>query len=139
MFSPKVILRLAFSVFAKILKYRDTDIHFFSISLIVSQLGISTPSNYINCLLFNTNIPHFFILNSIPIFFFSIRVFFYEHSWFTGQQGKGKAIFLSTPYQFHPLHKHLDISRVITSESSPLHIASSRTRTGNLWFTSASH
>ena len=29
---------------------------------------------------------------------------------------------------------HLDISRVITAESSPLQIASSWTRTGNLWF-----
>ena len=29
-------------------------------------------------------------------------------------------------------------SWVITAESSPLHIASSRTRTGNLWFPSAS-
>ena len=33
---------------------------------------------------------------------------------------------------------HLDISRVITAESSPLHIAGSRTRTGILWFPSAS-
>ena len=32
---------------------------------------------------------------------------------------------------------HLDISRVITAESSPLHIAGSRTRTGNLWLPSA--
>ena len=34
--------------------------------------------------------------------------------------------------------RHLDISRTITAESSPLHIASSRTRTGKLWFPSAS-
>ena len=39
-----------------------------------------------------------------------------------------------TVYHFHPLHRHLDISRKITTESSPLHIASSRTRTGNLSF-----
>ena len=26
-------------------------------------------------------------------------------------------------YHFLPLHKHLDISQVITAESSPLHIA----------------
>ena len=37
------------------------------------------------------------------------------------------------------LTEHLDISRKITAESSPLHIASSRTRTRNLWFPSASH
>ena len=42
-------------------------------------------------------------------------------------------------YHFHPLHRHLDISRAITAESSPLHIASSQIRTGNLWFLSASH
>ena len=32
-----------------------------------------------------------------------------------------------------------EISPVITAESSPLHIASSRAWTGNLWFPSASH
>ena len=71
-------------------------------------------------------------------FFFSILVFFHEHSRFTGQQGKGEGIYLTPLYHFHPLHGHLDISRAITAESSPLHIAGSRTRTGNLWFPSAS-
>ena len=71
-------------------------------------------------------------------FFFSIWVFFHEHSRFTGQQGKGDGIYLTPLYHFHPLHRHLDISRAITAESSPLHIAGSRTRTGNLWFPSAS-
>ena len=71
-------------------------------------------------------------------FFFSIWVFFHEHSRFTGQQGKGEGIYLTPLYHFHPLHRHLDISRAITAESSPLHIASSRTRNGNLWFPSAS-
>ena len=69
--------------------------------------------------------------------FFSMWVFFYVHSRFTGQQGKREAIYLTPLYHFHPLHRHLDISRAITAESSPLHIASSRTRTGNLWFPSA--
>ena len=36
------------------------------------------------------------------------------------------------------LYRHLRISRAITAEGSPLHIGSSRTRTGNLWFPSAS-
>ena len=71
-------------------------------------------------------------------FFFPIRVFFHEHSQSTGQQGKGEGIYLTPLYHFHPLHRHLDISRAITAESSPLHIAGSRTRTGNLWFPSAS-
>ena len=45
---------------------------------------------------------------------------------------EGKAISLTPLYHFHPLHRHLDIHRAITGESSPLHRASSRTRTGNL-------
>ena len=67
-----------------------------------------------------------------PIFFFfSIWVFFHEHSRFARQQGKGEGIYLTPLYHFHPLHGHLDISRAIAAESSPLHIAGSRTRTGN--------
>ena len=65
-----------------------------------------------------------------------IWVFFHKHSWFTEQQGKGEAIFLTPLYHFHPLHRHLDISRVVTAESSPLHIAISQARTRNLWFPS---
>ena len=56
----------------------------------------------------------------------------------TGLQGKGEGIPLTPHYHFCPLHRHLDISRAITADSSPLHIASSRTRTANLWFPSAS-
>ena len=51
--------------------------------------------------------------------------FFHEHSRFTGQQKKGKGISLTPHYHFHPLHRHLNISRAITVESLPLHIASS--------------
>ena len=51
---------------------------------------------------------------------------------------KGEAIYLTPLYHFHALHRHLDISRAITAKSSPQRIASSRTRTGNLWFPSAS-
>ena len=81
-------------------------------------------------------------LHVIPVFFFcfcffSIWVFFYEHSRITGLQRKAEGI--STPhYHFHPLHRHLDIGRAITAGNSPLHIDSSRTRTRNLWFLSAS-
>ena len=52
---------------------------------------------------------------------FSIWIFFHEHSRFTRQQGKGEGIYLTPLYHFHPLHRHLDISRAITAESSPLH------------------
>ena len=69
---------------------------------------------------------------------FFIWVFLQEHSWFTGRQRKEEVISLSPLYHFYPLHRHLDISRAITAESSPLHIANSQTRTGNLWFPSVS-
>ena len=55
-------------------------------------------------------------------FFFSIWVLFHEHSQFTGQQGMGEGIYLTPLYHFHLP----DISRAIMTESSPLHIASSR-------------
>ena len=70
--------------------------------------------------------------------FFSVWVFFHEHSRFIGQQGKGEGIYLTPLYHFHPLDRHLDISQAIAAKSSPLHIASSRTRSGNVWFLSAS-
>ena len=59
---------------------------------------------------------------------------------FTGRKGKrgeeGGAISLSPLYLFHPLHRHLEISRATTAESSPLHIGNRWTRTGNLWIPS---
>ena len=45
--------------------------------------------------------------------------------------GEEGGYLVSTTFHFH---RQLYISRAITAESSPLHIASSRTRTGNLWF-----
>ena len=51
-------------------------------------------------------------------------------------RGKGRPFFIPL-YRFHPLHKHLHISRVITVGSSRLHMTSGRIRTGNLWFPSA--
>ena len=69
---------------------------------------------------------------AVLIIFFSIWVFFHEHSQFTEQQRKGEAISLTPLYHFHPLHKHLDIiSLTITEESSLLYIACCRTQTGN--------
>ena len=54
--------------------------------------------------------------------FISIWIFFHGHSRFTGQLGKGQAISLTPLYYFHPLHRHLDISRAINAESSPLYV-----------------
>ena len=48
--------------------------------------------------------------------------------------GKKKGITLILHYHFQPLHRHLDISWVITAGSSPLRTGSSQTRTGNVWF-----
>ena len=64
--------------------------------------------------------------------FFSIRFFFHEHSRTTALQGKGEGFSLTPHYHFHLLHRHLDISREITAENSPLHITCGRSRTGNL-------
>ena len=58
------------------------------------------------------------------------------YMWITGLQGKREGISLTPHYHFYPLHRYLDISRPITAESSPLHIASSLIRTENLWFPS---
>ena len=63
-------------------------------------------------------------------YFSCIWVFFHVYSQFTGQQGKVEAIYLTSLYHFHPLHRHLDINRAIIAKSSPLHIANSLTRTG---------
>ena len=62
---------------------------------------------------------------------FFIRIFFHDYSRIIGLQGKGKDISLTPLYHFHPLHRHLDISQAVTTESSPLNIASNRTRIGN--------
>ena len=68
-------------------------------------------------------------------FFFSVWIFFHNYSQITGLR---EGISLIPHYHFHPLHRPLDISRAIAAGSSPLHIGSSRTPTGNLWFPSAS-
>ena len=75
------------------------------------------------------------LFSFVLLFSVSTWVFFHEHSRFTGQQWKGEGIYLTPLYQFHPLLRHLDISRAITVESSPLPIASRRTQTGNLCLT----
>ena len=52
--------------------------------------------------------------------------------------GENGGYFFKSFYHFHPLHGHLNISWAITAKSLPLHIASSQTRTRNLWFLGAS-
>ena len=62
------------------------------------------------------------------LFFFFIWVFFHEHLRITGHQGKREAISLTSLYHFHQPHGHVDNSLAIIVESSPLHIASSRSK-----------
>ena len=50
--------------------------------------------------------------------------------------GEGGGHFFNSSLQLPPASQTL--TRAITTESSPLHIGSSRSRTGNLWFPSAS-
>ena len=75
--------------------------------------------------------------NESSFFFSFIWVFFHEHLRITGQQGKDEVISLTPLYHIHPPHRRLDISRAIAAGSSPLGIASSRTRTRSFWFPSA--
>ena len=56
-------------------------------------------------------------------------IFYLEGSRITGEKEKGEFISLILFYHFHRLHEHLGISWVITAASSPLHIATDRTRT----------
>ena len=72
---------------------------------------------------------------SIHIYFFSIWFFSWNHSQITGLQEKEEGISITPYYHSHSLHRHLDINRAITTESSPLHIGSRGTRTRNLFYT----
>ena len=51
---------------------------------------------------------------------------------------EGGGYFFNSSLPLPPASQTLDISWAITAESSPLHIASSRARTRNLWFPSGS-
>ena len=52
--------------------------------------------------------------------------------------GKGRRYLFNSSLPLPSASQTLNINQAITAESSPLHIASNRTRTGNLWFPSAS-
>ena len=96
--------------------------------------ALTETKDHINPFQVDLSSPHhqffdFFFLSGFP--------FMNIHESQNCREGGG-GISLTPRYHFHPLHRHLHISWVITAESLPLHIASSRTRTGNLWFPSAS-
>ena len=69
------------------------------------------------CIIVLINYIIYLITSYIYIYiFFSIGVFFHNHSRFTGLQGKGEGIFSTPHYHFHPLHRHLDISQAIIAK-----------------------
>ena len=72
-------------------------------------------------------------VSSIILFFFFCLGFLSRTFTIHRTVGKGWGYFFNPPYHFHPLYRRLNISRAITAESSPLHIASSWTQTGNCW------
>ena len=74
-------------------------------------------------------------INSYLFFFFFLYGFSLMNIYDSqDSRGKGEAVSLTPLYHLHPLHRHLDISHVITAESLPLHIDSNQTQTRNLWF-----
>ena len=86
---------------------------------------------------------HLSLVSSVRNFFFfflfPIWVFFHNHLRITELQGKVEGISLTPHYHFTSLHRHLDISQAIIAVSLSLHMASSRTRTRNLWFLNATY
>ena len=60
-------------------------------------------------------------LHALPFFFSGFSFTNIQDS--RDSSGRGRLFFLSPLYHFHPLHRHLEISRAITKESLPLHIA----------------
>ena len=66
--------------------------------------------------------------------FFSIWVFFHNHSRIIVMQGNEEGISLTSHYHFHLLHRQLCINRAINNKSSSLHMASDQARTRTLRF-----
>ena len=66
--------------------------------------------------------------------FFSIWVFFHDHSRITGQQENGEGISLTRHYHYHAFHRHLEISRDITAESSLPHMVAAGLESGTFGF-----
>ena len=79
-------------------------------------------------------------LHTVMIFYFDLSCPFFYLGFLSlnihkSQDSRRRSRLLVKPhYHFHPLRKHLAISRVITAESSPLHIDCGRTRTGKPLF-----
>ena len=109
--------------------------YFIIIVTIKSRSDSNSKTQYFDLIIY---LKKLIIIISVYLF---IHLFIFLCLGFLSQtftQGKAEGISLTPLYHFHPLHRHLEIDRAITAEGSPLHTASSRTRTGNLCFSRAS-
>ena len=88
---------------------------------------------------FTVNVLISQFLNSSCSFYFLSGFSFTKIYDSQDSRGRGEVFCLTPLYHFYPLCRHLNISGTATAGSSPLHIASSRTRTGNLWLPSTNH
>ena len=77
-------------------------------------------------------------MNEVSLVVFFFFFFFFLSRTFTIDRKFGEAWGISLTHFCHflPLQRHLEINRIIITESSPLHIMSSRTQTGCLYFPS---
>ena len=89
---------------------------------------------------FPTPCPNRLWIHQVYCFFFYLGFLLQPFMNHGMVEEKGKAISLTPHCHFHLLHRYqnLEISWVMTADSSPLHISNSWTQTGNLWFLSAS-
>ena len=83
---------------------------------------ISLDIDFSNCPHYLQTQNHFSFINKtedylIFVFFFSICVFFHNHSRIAELQGKLEGFSLTPRYHFHSFHRYLNISRAITAES----------------------
>ena len=122
----------------------------FSALFVISNRLFSSeqkPRNPRNCSIFEKSLHRRFTYLTLKLPFklvYYCVIFFFYLSFlsqtFTIHRtaGEGEGICLTPLYHFHPLHRHLDIRRAISIESSHLQIGSSRTRIRNLSFSNAS-
>ena len=83
------------------------------------------------------NVATFLLLNGVTVVTKRLNFFFFYLGFLSRTLTNCRTAREGGRYFFNS-SLHLDISRAITADSSPLQITSSRTRTGNLWFPSAS-
>ena len=127
------------TVYWKISLQNKVNLHFAHFNLFTNYWASVTLSFKIKLFItlwwvkFKTN-QVFIWQKNIPFTFFC---FFFFSQPFTNHKTAGEEG--EYFFRFHLLDRHSDISQRFSVESSPLRIASSQTRSENLWFLSASH